>query len=280
VDNAIDTVNTAALCNAISGLNAEQSYMPRENEDGLVVRVAPGTTDQLQMLRIRWSDHPGVWARNGAMSDLPIPNDQGLHESTFVRFFAANVVAVDVNRSGPWPTSLRDYLRDRLPEQYRNLQMIQIPDRTALERLNRITTVSKLQLQLSNATLAQVAQPDHDYLNVLRNTIQIGDAGILEVVWKRIGRQAHLNAAALKAMVQYFIENANNLDDKAQIIMQGSDRHGHPESFSLKRDYVTAEAKIARGANRRIDPTDAFDKLRLAFNTARQRIPPQTFLQQ
>ena len=275
--DAIDEINSGAICDAVAGL--AEPYMPTTNGNGMVCEVPHGTRDHIQMLRIRWNDHPGTWMRTGETGELELSEDQALSEPTHVRFFQGNIVAIDVNRSGPWPTALRDYLRDRLPDQYRNLQMVQIPDRTALERLNRITSVTSLQVRLSNATLAHIPQGEHEYIDPLKATLNVGEASVLEVGWKRWGRDDHLNAEMLKALVRYFIENANALDEKSQIVMKGADRGGQAESFSLMRDFVMTNVEIARSASRRIDNADAFEKLRTAFNSVRNRIPPQDFIQ-
>ena len=274
-EGAIAEIDPRALCEEIAAL--ENAYYATEPGKGVVCELFGEHADRLLMLKILWSDHPGTW-EDGARGESGLPENRALYNATHVRFFPNNVVGIDVNRSGPWPTALRDYIRDRLQDAHPNFQMVQIPDRTALERLARITSVSSMQLQLSKATLARIPQPEHNYMQAIDDIASIGNADIVNISWKRWGRERALNAEALKAIVQYLIENSQNLDEKATITLKGSDRGGRPESFNLTRDFVAAQVEVARLGNRRIDDADAFRKIEAAFETVRRKIPEQAFL--
>ena len=277
-EGAIDRIDAATICDAVRGLTPEMRYLPTGDNNGVAVEVPADHSDRLEMLRVRWTDHPGTWTKAGERGELALDADKALTEPTFVRFFAGNIAAIDVNRSGPWPTALRDFLRERLPEKFGKFQMVQIPDRTAMERLARITSVTKLDLQVANHTLARIPQGEHTYLDPLKGTAALGGPGAIEVVWKRFNFSDKLNTESLKALVQYFIEHQGDPKDPLKIDLIGKDHSGKRQSFNLRRDFVQAEVEIHRTVTRRIDAADAFEKLRLAYNSVTDRFPPQTFL--
>ena len=76
----------------------------------------------------------------------------------------------------------------------------------------------------------------------------------------------------------YLIENEGGLDSAAQIEIKGSDEAGNPETFILQRDYLAVEATMARGANGRVNSSDAFRVLGEAYNSVLNRIPAQDFI--
>jgi hypothetical protein len=276
--DVIDRVDAAAICNAVRGIPRAEQYMDTGDGNGVVLAVPDGLNDRLEMLRVRFTDHPGTW-ENGARGDLTLRANQALTEPTFVRFFHGNIVAIDVNRSGPWPTTLRDYLVNRLREQYANFQMVQIPDRTAMQRLRQITSIRRLDFQVANATLARIPQGRHDYLDALKGAANVSGNGAIEIVWKQINIGNALNTEQLRALIQYFIEHQGDPDEKLKIEVKGSNANGDTQTFSLRRDFVHKAVVVRRTVARRIDPTDAFDKLGGAYNEVIDEFPPQRFFQ-
>lgn len=275
-EDAIGRVDPTDICNAIRGIAATDLYMDARDGNGVVLSVPDRATDRIEMLRVRYNDHPGTW-ENGNRGELQLRASQALTEPTFVRFFEHNIVAIDVNRSGPWPTTLRDYLRDRLAPRYRNFQMVQIPDRTAMERLNRIASIRRLDLQVENATLARFPRGAQTYLDVMKDTAALGENGATEIIWKRLPKRGDLNTETLKALVQYFIEHQGDPDAMLKIEVKGDDADGASQTFSLRRDFVHTDVHVRRTKKRRIDPGDAFEKLRVAYNEVTDRFPSQRF---
>jgi len=275
-NDAIARLPGASICNAITALT--NPYMARKDGSGVVSRINEGATDRLAMLKIRWTEHPRTWTADAGEAELDLPPERALSETTHVRFFDDNIVAIDYNRTGPHPYALRDYVRDRLPDQFGGFSVVQIPDRTAKERLNRIASVKAVGLQLSTESLAKIPTTDHDYMKSIKDNAEFGGAGVVNIEWKRFSPSDRLNAEALKAMVQYLIEHATDLDDRAQIVVNGTDPTGNPEYFSLKRDYVSTHARITRRGGRTLQSEDVFQALGVAFNEVRHRFPDQTFI--
>jgi hypothetical protein len=123
---------------------ANPPLVPLPNEDGvpsddvaLYVEIGGEATDRFSMLRVKFRGHPYRFNRNTFQrTRLNLEREEGLGSPTHFRFFRDNVIAVELNRDGPPPTSLATYLMARGGDAWSRFRMKRIPDAEAIERLN------------------------------------------------------------------------------------------------------------------------------------------------
>jgi len=231
------------------------------------------------MYRVRWQDRPQRYTVEEGSQDLELAENEGLSEAAHLRFFENNILAAEVTRDGPAPTALREFLHARFHEQFGAFKMVRIADAQAMERLGRIQSFQSAQIRLSGNSLQNLPQIERDFWGLLTAFGRYGgEPGVFEFGWKNFRDNGALNAAAIRALVMYLIENEGGLDSAAQIEIKGSDEAGNPETFILQRDYLAVEATMARGANGRVNSSDAFRVLGEAYNSVLNRIPAQDFI--
>lgn len=275
-DDVIDRINPADICKAVRAI--EDVHLHTTPEKGLVLRAVDGRNDRLTMLRIRWTDHPGTWEVGDVEGDLNLSEDTALSEPTFVRFFDGNVVAVDVNRSGPWPTALREYLQAKVGGDFENFGMVQISDRDSLERLRAIQTVKSIRVRIKSPTLARIPRAAESFFGYLHQAQQKVEAGVVDIFLKNLGRNERMNAEAALFLANYLREHSHELDDdQTQFELVGFDARRNKITYNLRHDYLVSQIEIERMDTRRANPTSAFNALGHAYNSIRGRIPNQRF---
>lgn len=248
------------------------------NDRSLVPDIAPRATDRFALLRVTWRGLPDRYSQDGVRERLQLPEGYGLSVPTHFRFFRDNVVAVEVNREGPAPTALLDYIYARGRDDFFRLRMRRIPDAETIAKIRRIRTMTSVRIRLSERNLTHL-RSDNTYLAPLKRSASlVEDGGVFEVSWSVFRGHGLLNAEALKALTMSIIEQDEALESSAQIELVGQDRNGAPVEYTLARDYVTSRQSIVRDASGNIAANDAYDALENAYNEARPRFSAVRFL--
>ena len=279
-NGAIDSIAPTFIPELLATLNQRgERYLDLGDGVGIECETIPQRFDCIRMIKVTWDDHPEKYTLAAGPHDLVLAENEGLREPTHVRFFANNIVAAEVTRRGPSPTTLREFLHTRFPDQFHTLRMVRIADNQALERLARIVVFESAHVRLSEKSLHTLPPVERDFWEPLTRFGNFGGApGVFEFGWKLFRKNGELNAAAIRGLVLYLIENNGELDSAAQIQIKGRDENGAAATFNLQRGYVAIDKTVAKDANGRIDSASAFIVLGKAFNDVLDRLPPQEFI--
>lgn len=276
VEGAIGPMATDLIPLTVAGVASRPDrYFDLGDGLGIDCEAIAGHNDRLLMRRVNWVDHPERYTLERGPQDLRLRPDEALSEPAHLRFFDGNILAAEITRSGPAPTMLRDFLRNRFPALFSTFQMLRVPDLHAMERLARIVTFKSAKIRLSGETLHRLPVNGANYLGLLRGMGEYGgDPGVFEVTWKLLRNNGDLNAEAIRQLAIAIIEQeGDDLDSTAQIQIEGNDANGRSETFVLQRHFLSVDRTIARGDNRRVDDGDAFRALGDAYNEVHERIP-------
>lgn len=280
VDGHMKRFNFADLCRDIGGLEPQLRYMT--SKDGTVTTSRlfnPSDTDRLILGKVRRDELPPTETFGGEWGMLQLPENVGLADVIHIRFFDNNVVGVEFNRDGPWPTKLRDYAQDRFGKKYANFHMAAILDKNAMERLNRIDRVKGVDISLSQATLNHIPTPQaNDFLDAIKKIPGIGDAGVIRIGWHTYKPSEILNTGDMKRLVTFLLENRGYFDKKARIKIVGFDIDNKRQEFDLVEDrVVTTHGVLKIGRERCVDSKSAFRAIEDAYTQCKERFPLQKF---
>lgn len=278
----IGRLRTSRIVEAVRDARPRLLGLPGDDL-ALLPEVTPNATDRFSMVRVKWRGHPDRFNRRTLQrTRLNLPASEGLSAPTHFRFFANNVLAAEINREGPAPTALIDYLIERGGDVWSRLRMKRIADTETVERLNRMVRLESVRIRLSDDSITHLHARNNTYFPVLRNAASlVDDGGVFEVSWKRFRNNGHLNAEALKALVLNIVENDENmaaLDSKSQIELVGFDANGREDTYVLKRDYVQSRQSIPRDAAGNVSDDDAFAALERGYNAAKDHFTEQLFI--
>jgi hypothetical protein len=259
--------------------NADPPLLGLGNDDSLVPDIAPRATDRFALLRVSWRGHPDQYSPEGIRQRLRLPPGAGLSVPTHFRFFRDNVVAAEINRAGPAPTALLDYIYGKGDERFFRLRMRRIADRETTAKINRIRTLSSVRIRIPERSIGFLQRSGNIYLNSLvRPAEPLEEGGVFEVAWRTFRGNGRLNADALKALSLNLIEAGDDLGKAAQVELIGVDRRGAPVEYTLARDYVTSRQPMTRDADGNIEARIAYDALERGYNEAVGRFSPQLFI--
>jgi hypothetical protein len=268
-------------CAIIDAVADAEDYVALPSDLGIQITV-PAGTDRLVLQRVRWTGHPQRYRIGGATRPLGLRPDEGLTEPTHFRFFADNVVGVELNRHGPPPSWLLDVVAKVPDDEFTGFRLVRILDVTALERLNSIVIFKSMEVRLSRRTIARLDPHDNDFVPILQRAGElVTDGGVFEFGWKPFRNNGELNAEALKNLAVAILEGLDEDDvgdPAAQIAISGKDQHGVTQTYALRRDYIVALETVRRTQDNRIDPGAMFAAIERAHAAVRGRFAPQDFI--
>lgn len=280
VGGRMKLMDFSEVCKDINAMESMERYMQGSENELITTRVINAQeTDRTILARVRRDELPPTERLGGTWGTLNLPDTDGIAGVIHIRFFEKNIMGIESNKDGPWPTKLRDYLQDRFASKYSAFYMAPVIDKDALERLNRIETVRCLEIVLSDHTLNRLsdAKPNN-YFDVIKKVPALGDAGVIRIGWSPLKRNELLNAEEMKALVLSILEGKEYFDKKTHIRITGFDHEGARESFDLAQDRVVCTKGILKiGRERCVDSASAFRAIEEAYTQCKERFPRQEF---
>lgn len=278
----IKRLRSSKICDAIRAANPALLNLP-DADTALIPEISGDATDRFSIIRIKWRGHPDRFnSRTLRRSRLNLAADEGLGAATHFQFFSNNVLAAEINRDGPAPTSLLNYLYERGGDGWSSLRMKRIPNRATIDRLNRLVRLEKVRIRLSDETITHLHARNNTYVPILQEIAGlVEEGGVFEVNWKKFRGNGRLNAEALKALVLNILENDENLgtlDSKSQIELVGFDAQNREDTYVLSRDYVTSKQMIPRDIRGNISEEDGFAALQRGYTQAHIHFTEQLFM--
>ena len=278
-EKVMKRLDASKVCLAIGGLKGKARYMNAKEGGVYTSRLLdPTDTDRFILGKVRRDEIPLTEAEGGTWGTLSLPETVGVADVIHIRFFGNNIVGIDANRDGPWPTKLRDYLQDRLPA-YVDFSMSAIIDKDTLARLNSLQRIKSVEIAISEPTLNHVPQGDTgDFLRLLHRLPKVAGAGIIKIGWRPLGVKEILDTPTMKKLLTALLEARPYFDRKTHIKVVGYDKTNQRHDFDLAQDrLVSRQTAVKLGRDRSIDPQSAFHAIEQAYDECKARFPAQKF---
>lgn len=149
------------------------------------------STGKLRFGTIRRNGFPQQ-DRDGALSDLGLPQKAGLCESVHVKFFSDSIIGSDFNFYGPRISRLASYLAEKAPHVSGNVRFEPLLRRDISEQLARMKDVRLFQLKIRSSFAEKVESVNESLGKTFREARKISEADEIEITLspKRFSRKS------------------------------------------------------------------------------------------
>ncbi len=248
---------------------ANTRYQHRRNDRSLHTIVDSSGSGEVcfRFCEVNRADLPQIEAE-GAITDLQLEEREGLMEATHCIAFKPGLLAA-VSKRGPSPTSLGKYILAKIQDSPGSLDVVPLVHMDIISRLQRLQTISLMELKLSPSQIPIVRGASDDLDKLFEAQLAMwNEQSRLEVIIRPAQSSVHGARQKLLGPIVDIAGRAGWFAKESTYKVRGrSETQAREVTLNILSDSITTEESVERSRERSsaLDNDSAFNAIRNAY---------------
>jgi hypothetical protein len=224
---------------------------------------------RLRVATVRTAGLPQI-ERQGDLSDLSLPTNSGLAETSHVTFFPNDVVGAEFNFFGPRIPRLSGYLWEKARAQSPLVQFQPLLRTSAVAKLDKLGDLTLFRFRGSQSAIQDVMAVDTGLGNAFAETLKVTEGKDLEIVLRPEKRRGKLSQHVrdLAKRAAEFVQGNVHGTAISSLDVRGMDLDtGKVIPVDLLADFIVSTQQVVRHGvrNKSVDLESAYAAIEAAY---------------